>query len=244
MRTSLICFLLAALSYVSVSAQDHPSVVNLRNQAPLTNRDVVTMVKAKFSDAIIVKTILANRTNFDVSVQGLLRLQNVGVSPQVIDAMLSAAGGKNRTPAMVTPSPVATPEPDPAPAAFAQNHQICDALAKPLSTIAPATKLASIRALRSRGTMNWIDGTGTYSGEFELLSVYDINSYYIEFYAPEKLAAQLHQHEGWLKIVMTPEFTYTSLGRHTVAPVSHHSPPASVLNASPIYAICLPCPSS
>ena len=96
MRIFLVSILIAALSCAPMSAlDDHPHVITLDNRAPLTNRDVVTMVKAKFSDDVIVKTIQANRTDFDVSVPALLRLQNAGVSQHIIDAMLST--GKRHT---------------------------------------------------------------------------------------------------------------------------------------------------
>jgi len=44
----------------------------------------------------IVKTIQTSRTDFDVSVQALVRLKNAGASEQVINAMLSSASGRNR----------------------------------------------------------------------------------------------------------------------------------------------------
>ena len=56
----------------------------------LTNSDVVRMVNAKFDDPTIVKTIEANETYFDLSVDALLRLKEQGVSQSVIQAMLSA----------------------------------------------------------------------------------------------------------------------------------------------------------
>ena len=48
------------------------------------------MVNAKFDDPTIVKTIEANETYFDLSVDALLRLKEQGVSQSVIQAMLSA----------------------------------------------------------------------------------------------------------------------------------------------------------
>ena len=39
---------------------------------PLTNDDVLQMVKAGFQESMIIKTIEANNPNFDVSVQALM----------------------------------------------------------------------------------------------------------------------------------------------------------------------------
>lgn len=113
MRFSTVSLLLVALCSMLLSAQDqdHPSVVTLRNQPPLTNRDVITMVKSNLSDAIIVKTIQANRTEFDVSAQGVLRLQSSGVSQGVIDAMLSVSTGNRRSQAITVETSSDPPAP-------------------------------------------------------------------------------------------------------------------------------------
>jgi hypothetical protein len=73
---------------------------------PLSNQDVVRMVKAKFDDATILKAIEARKTAFDVSVDGLLKLKEAGVSQLVIQAMLGNATEKKA--ASPTP-PVAAP---------------------------------------------------------------------------------------------------------------------------------------
>src|ERR1700746_3015925 len=57
---------------------------------PLTNQDVVRMVKAGFGDSTIVKMIESHGAAFDLSVDGLLKLKEAGVSQGVIDKMLSA----------------------------------------------------------------------------------------------------------------------------------------------------------
>lgn len=60
-----------------------------QSQKPLTNTDVVQMVKASFDNQTIIKAIQANPTSFDVSPQALLALKNSGVNQAVIQAMLS-----------------------------------------------------------------------------------------------------------------------------------------------------------
>jgi hypothetical protein len=61
-----------------------------QKKPPLTNQDIVRMVKDKFSDSTIVKAIEANHTAFDVSATALIALKDSGVSQTVIEAMLSA----------------------------------------------------------------------------------------------------------------------------------------------------------
>src|SRR5712692_7577043 len=78
---------------------------------PLTNDDVLQMVKAGFQDSMIVKAIEANDTNFDVSVQALMDLKNAGVSQPIIEAML-APETKKKAPEAVT-KPAKEPPPDP-----------------------------------------------------------------------------------------------------------------------------------
>jgi len=60
-------------------------------QKPLTNADIVEMVKAGFDEETIIKAIEANKPGYDTSVQGLLALKNAGVSAKVINALLTAA---------------------------------------------------------------------------------------------------------------------------------------------------------
>jgi hypothetical protein len=87
MRALLICPLLMCLY---ASAQDS-TVITIRNQMPLTNQDVIQMVKARFPDAVIIKAIATRKTQFDVSTPGLTQLKNSGVGQPVMEAMLSAA---------------------------------------------------------------------------------------------------------------------------------------------------------
>src|ERR1700745_3148331 len=65
-----------------------------QTKKPLTNDDVVQMVKAGFQESMIVKAIEANDANFDVSVQALVDLKNAGVSQPIIEAMLAAEARK------------------------------------------------------------------------------------------------------------------------------------------------------
>ena len=71
-------------------------VSNAQNK-PLTNDDVVQMVKAGLDAETVVKAIQANDSAFDTSVQGLLALKGAGIDKPIIDAMLEAQKGKNQS---------------------------------------------------------------------------------------------------------------------------------------------------
>jgi hypothetical protein len=63
-------------------------------QKPLTNGDILEMVKSGFEVETIIKAVEANQPAFDTSVQGLLALKNGGVSEKIISAILSASSRK------------------------------------------------------------------------------------------------------------------------------------------------------
>lgn len=77
-----ISFALAASSIVPAAAQQ-PS------GGPITDQDVLQMVKAGFDDTTILRYIRANDVDFDLSIQAMVALKNAGVSQSLIQAMLS-----------------------------------------------------------------------------------------------------------------------------------------------------------
>jgi hypothetical protein len=66
---------------------------------PLSNDDVVLMVKNALPEEVILNAIQANETSFDTSASSLIALKNAGVSPKLIDAMLASAVAKKNPPA-------------------------------------------------------------------------------------------------------------------------------------------------
>lgn len=82
--------------------------------APMTNDDVVRMVRGGLGDATVIQAIdAAVDPAFDTSADGLIRMKQGGVSEAVIQRVLARRGA----PAAVAPAPVAAPAPVPAPAA-------------------------------------------------------------------------------------------------------------------------------
>src|SRR5882724_12586294 len=73
---------------LSVSALTAPQ------KNPLTNADVIKMVKAVTAETTIAAAIAANDTQFDLSSTGLQALNQAGVSSKVIRAMLAAEAKK------------------------------------------------------------------------------------------------------------------------------------------------------
>ena len=70
------------------------TVLAAQQKAPLTNADVIKMVKSGLAESTIVAAIAANDTQFDLSSAGLQALNQAGVSSKVIRAMLAAESKK------------------------------------------------------------------------------------------------------------------------------------------------------
>ena len=94
-----------------------------QKKPPLTNQDIVRMVKDKFADSTIVKAIAANRTAFDVSASALILLKDSGVSQTVIQAMLSAESKQAQAPSSASsPQAQAAKTGDVAPSSAARSQ--------------------------------------------------------------------------------------------------------------------------
>ena len=85
-----------------------------QSNKPLTNDDVVQMVKGGFDESTTIAAIDAAQTNFDTSVQALMALKATGVSEKVISSMLAATKKKTETAkptaAAAAPAPAANPD--------------------------------------------------------------------------------------------------------------------------------------
>lgn len=91
MRRNLLLVLVMGLATtVCLLAQDGK---------PLTNSDIVGMVKAGFEEPTILKAIQSSRCEFDVSVAALLQLKNASVSEKLIAAMLETKQPRPTNPA-------------------------------------------------------------------------------------------------------------------------------------------------
>jgi hypothetical protein len=60
---------------------------------PMTNQDVIAMVKAKMPRDTIVMAVKAAKPDFDTSADGLIKLQSAGVPADVIEAVIASQSG-------------------------------------------------------------------------------------------------------------------------------------------------------
>ena len=67
--------------------------------APMTNDDIVKMVKAGLDEAIIVSSIQNSESKFDTSSDGLIDLSDAKVPKTIVTAIIERAAGKTAAPA-------------------------------------------------------------------------------------------------------------------------------------------------
>jgi len=80
------------------------------NTKPLTNDDVIAMVKGGLPETTVISAINAQDSNFDVSATALIKLKQQGVNSKIMDAMLAAANKKHSAvPAPPAAAPAAAP---------------------------------------------------------------------------------------------------------------------------------------
>lgn len=62
-------------------------------QEVLTNDEVISLSKAGLSSSIIIDKIRTSKSNFDLSTDSLIKLKQVGISDDIVSAMLAAKNG-------------------------------------------------------------------------------------------------------------------------------------------------------
>ena len=77
-----VALVLVFSATVLAGAQQQPN-------GPLTDQDILQMVKAGFDDTTILRYIRENDVDFDMSIPAMVALKNAGVSQSLIQAMLS-----------------------------------------------------------------------------------------------------------------------------------------------------------
>src|SRR5690348_9922839 len=102
-RKVSLLLLILSLSWATTA------VLAQQGQQPLTNADVVKMVKSGLPASVVSNAIQANDTDFDVSANGLIALQKAGVPQAVMDAMISASSKKRSGAAAASSAPAAAP---------------------------------------------------------------------------------------------------------------------------------------
>jgi len=62
------------------------------DEKPMTNTDVINMVRAKLPESTMLLAVRAAQPNFDTSANDLIKLKSAGVPQSVVEAMISADG--------------------------------------------------------------------------------------------------------------------------------------------------------
>jgi hypothetical protein len=123
----LICLLAGGMAQAAQEpAQAAPPPAAPRAEAapaPLTNAEILEMVKAGFAEETILKSIQLSETRFDTSVAALVELKNAGASEKVIQAMLNPKAAKAEEKPAPTKNPLA---PDDVGIFYIKNAQLVD----------------------------------------------------------------------------------------------------------------------
>jgi hypothetical protein len=88
-RTLVVPIVVAVLSAITAAAQP---------QKPVTNADIVAMVKAGLSEELVIGVIQRGPSKFDVSVDALIELKNQHVAEKAIQAMIEAGSPQRPAP--------------------------------------------------------------------------------------------------------------------------------------------------
>lgn len=88
------------------------AVAAQQNGQPLTNQDVISMVKNLLPESVILSAIKTNQAEFDISAIGLIALKKAGVPPKVMQAMLDEVNAKKSAAAPPPAAPAAAGVPN------------------------------------------------------------------------------------------------------------------------------------
>jgi hypothetical protein len=155
--------------------------------APLTNADVVQMMKAGFSTHTIELEIENSPSKFDTSPQALIRLKRLRVSEAIIDAMVKASQAKGAAAGSATAS--------------AKPLTGQEMIAKALDAIGPHDKLIAIHTLR------WTASAKQNAAAQPGVTLSFVEEGVREYPGLEYVGVQ-EPSGKWEKVVVTPGFAY------------------------------------
>jgi hypothetical protein len=204
--------------------------------APLTNSDVVQMVRAGFGIHTIFLEIKSSPNKFDTSPRALIRLKHERVSEQIIDAMVQAAQRKSAAEAGASAGGVSGAEASgietskgAAPAAAAKQLTGGEMVAKALDAIGPHDKLIAIHTLRWTGSAK--QNAATQAGVTLSFVEEGVREYPgLAYYGVQEPSGK------WEKVVVTPEFAYRDSRAMTIAvPQARAEQYRAEMKFDPIY---------
>jgi hypothetical protein len=79
-----------------------------QSQKPMTNDDVIAMVKNKMPESVVVSAIQARPSKFNTSTTDLIRLQKAGVTENELNAMITASNERAPIPSSAKPTAAST----------------------------------------------------------------------------------------------------------------------------------------
>jgi hypothetical protein len=141
------------------AAKKSPPAKPVAATAPMTNQDVIKLVKAKIAEDLIIAKIKRSKTSFDVSVDGLVALKEAGASDNLIAVMMNPAAPAVPPPAAPA-SKAAAPVPAPKPAFPPANvpKEVAPADAKAAQAAAAPKPVSVTSAPANYGVYIWSDG--------------------------------------------------------------------------------------
>jgi len=147
LATVLLCAIVLA-SYVSLPLEPTVSAqapTAHQDKKPLTNADIVRMVKSGLAEGVVISAIEANDSSFDVSADALIALKQVGISQNIIAAMLASQSRRRIGQHQMQTAGPAFSSPAPVPEAPLRAHLIQggERLPLPLNTTARAAVVKS-----------------------------------------------------------------------------------------------------
>lgn len=120
--------------------------------APMTNDDVIRLVRSGLGEDTILQAINAGDPAFDTSTDGLVKLKQFGVSDRIIQQVMAKQSGKPMTAPGLEPLPAQTVPAQPAAAAPPQQQQ---------QTCADCGTITNIKEVKKKGSAS---GAGALTG--------------------------------------------------------------------------------
>ena len=183
-------------------------VTQTSQAAPLTNKDVVEMVRAGFGTHTIVLEIENSASKFDTSPRALIRLKREHISEAILDAMVKASHGKSAMSGEASGAG-ASAAPGVSAAKVLTGQEMVE---KALDAIGPHDKLIAIHTLRWTASAAQNAATGPTAGETLRFVEEGVREY------PGLAYVGVQQASGkWAKVVVTPGFAYRDTQAMTLA---------------------------
>src|SRR5215470_19337594 len=85
MRKQIVCLVISTVVLLQTFAASQQS------QKPMTNDDVIAMVKNKMPETVVVSAIQARPSEFNTSTTELIRLKKAGVTENELNAIIAAS---------------------------------------------------------------------------------------------------------------------------------------------------------